>query len=128
MISDLITLLEAQSFTSGSRIYSEEAPASASMPYAIIELTNTEYNKTLDSTGGLIFADILLASVSSTLSAAETLADEIETFIDDYTGSMGSKTCEAVLLNDREINFVPATSGNAGGRYSVILDLQIQYS
>lgn len=128
MISDLITLLEAQSFTSGNRIYSEEAPPTAAMPYVVIELTNTEYNKTLDSTGGLIFADLLVVCVSNTLSAAETLADAVSTFIDDYTGSMGSKTCEAVLLNDREINYEPSTSGTSGGRYSVILDLQLQYS
>lgn len=128
MISDLITLLEAQLFTCGNRIYSEEAPPTAVMPYVVIELTNTEYNKTLDSTGGLEFADLLFVCVSNTLSAAETLADAIRTFIDDYTGSMGAKTCEAVLLNDREINYEPSTSGTAGGRYSVILDLQLQYS
>ena len=128
MISDLITLLEAQSLDCGNRIYSEEAPVTASMPYLIIELTNTEYNKTLDGTGGLIFADLLLVCVSPTLSAAESLADGVETFIDDYSGTMGTKTCQAVLLNDREVNFEPATSGNSGGRYSVILDLQIQYS
>ena len=100
MIADLINLLEAQSFTCGSNIHVEQAPDSATLPYIVLVLENTDYNKTLDTTGGLIFSDLRIECVGKTISQAETLANEVETFIGDYSGTMGSRTCLAVLLDE----------------------------
>lgn len=59
---------------------------------------------------------------------AETLADAVRTFIDDYTGTAGSYTIQAVLMNGESDDYEPPADASDVGVHVVTLDVDIQYN
>jgi len=56
------------------------------------------------------------------------LADAVRVFLDDYSGTAGSETIGAVLLNDESDDYEPPADGSDVGIHVVTLDVTIQYN
>jgi hypothetical protein len=132
MKSGLVSLLLAQSTITdlvGSRIYISNAPQKAIFPHVIITQMSSNENTALDGgSGQLRFLSFDIDCKAKTSLAASNLAKVIREFIDDYSGTAGSDTIGAVIMNDEADDYEPPSDASDTGVYVVTLDLDIQYS
>lgn len=132
MKSGLVSLLTGESTVSAicsSRVYVNRAPQNAVFPHVIITQMSSEENGTLDGASGqLRFLDFDIDCKAKSSVQAESLANAVRVFIDDYSGTAGSYTIGAVLLNDESDDYEPPQDGSDVGVFVVTLDLTVQFN
>jgi hypothetical protein len=132
MKSGLVSLLTGESTVSAicsSRVYVNRAPQNAIFPHVIITQMNSEENGTLDGgSGQLRFLDFDIDCKAKSSVQAESLSNAVRVFIDDYSGTAGSYTIGAVLLNDESDDYEPPQDGSDVGVFVVTLDVTIQFN
>lgn len=132
MKSGLVSLLTGEATVSaicGSRVYVNRAPQNAVFPHVIITQMSSEENGTLDGASGqLRFLDFDIDCKAKSSVQAESLANAVRVFIDDYSGTAGSYTIGAVLLNDESDDYEPPQDGSDVGVFVVTLDLTVQFN
>lgn len=132
MKSGLITLLSAQSSITAicsTRIYMTKAPQRAAFPHVILTQMGSEENVSVDGgSGQLRFLTFDIDCKAKTAAAAESLGNAVRVFLDDFSGTAGSYTIGAVLMNGEADDYEPPTDGSDTGVYTVTLDVEIQYS
>ena len=130
MKSGLVSLLANEATISaivGSRIYVSKAPQTASLPHIVITQIGSGENQTLDGTTGLRFVDFDIDCKDDRSVGAEALGNAVRVFIDDASGTAGSQTIEAVLMNNESTDYEPPVDGSDKGVHVVLLDVTIQY-
>lgn len=131
MVSGLVALLIGEATISAyvaSRVYVNKAPQKAVLPYIIVTQMNSEEFKSFDNTGGLRMLTFDIDCKADRSLEASNVADAVRTFIQDYSGTAGSYTIGAVLLNSETHDFEPPQDGSDVGVHVVTLDLDIQYN
>ena len=132
MKAALVSLLSGESTISAicsNRVYVNRAPQKAIFPQLIITQMNSEENGTLDGgSGQLRFINFDLDCRAKSSLQAAALGDAVRVFIDDYSGTAGSKTIGAVILNDESDDYEPPTDGSDVGVFLVTLDVTIQFN
>jgi hypothetical protein len=132
MKSGLVSLLSSETTItaiSGTRVYVQRAPQNAAFPHIIITQMSSEENTTLDGgSGQLRFVDFDIDCKAKSSVTAESLGNAVRTYIDDYSGTAGSYTIGAVLINDESDDYEPPQDGSDVGVFVVTLDLTIHYS
>jgi len=132
MKSGLVSLLTGESTVSAicsSRVYVNRAPQNAIFPHVIITQMSSEENGTLDGgSGQLRFLDFDIDCKAKSSVQAESLSNAVRVFIDDYSGTAGSCTIGAVLLNDESDDYEPPQDGSDVGVFVVTLDVTIQFN
>ena len=131
MRGGLVSLLTGESTISsivGSRVYVSKAPQTATLPYIVITQMSSEEYKSLDNTGQLRALDFDIDCKADRSVEAETLGNAVRVFIQDYAGTAGSETIEAVLLNDESTDFEPPTDASDVGIHTVLIDVTIQFN
>ena len=129
--SGLVSLLTNESTISnivGSRVYVSKAPQTAPLPYIVITQMTSEEFKSLDNTGNLRAIDFDIDCKADRSVEAETLGNAVRTFIQDYTGTAGTYTIGAVLLNDESTDYEAPTDASDVGVHTVLLDVTIQFN
>ena len=110
-----------------SGVYVEKARQNAALPYIVIGMINTQEYVTMDGTGALRTMSFTLDCLSATSVQAETLANAVRVFIQDYSGTAGTYTIDYVLLNDENSQYFPPEDGSDVGIYIVTLNIDIFY-
>lgn len=132
MKAGLVSLLTAESTITaicGSRVYVNRAPQNAIFPHVIITQMSSEENGTLDGgSGQLRFLDFDIDCKAKSSVTAESLGNAVRTHIDDYSGTAGSFTIGAVIMNDESDDYEPPQDGSDVGVFVVTLDLTIHYN
>ena len=132
MKSGLVSLLTGEATVSAicsSRVYVNRAPQNAIFPHVIITQMNSEENGTLDGgSGQLRFLDFDIDCKAKSSVQAESLSNAVRVFIDDYSGTAGSYTIGAVIMNDESDDYEPPQDGSDVGVFVVTLDLTIHYN
>jgi hypothetical protein len=132
MKSGLVSLLSSEATItaiSGTRVYVQRAPQNAAFPHIIITQMSSEENTTLDGgSGQLRFLDFDIDCKAKSSVTAESLGNAVRTYIDDYSGTAGSYTIGAVLINDESDDYEPPQDGSDVGVFVVTLDLTIHYN
>jgi hypothetical protein len=132
MKSGLVSLLSSEATItaiSGTRVYVQRAPQNAAFPHIIITQMSSEENTTLDGgSGQLRFLDFDIDCKAKSSVTAESLGNAVRTYIDDYSGTAGSYTVGAVLINDESDDYEPPQDGSDVGVFVVTLDLTIHYN
>jgi hypothetical protein len=132
MKSGLVSLLSSETTItaiSGTRVYVQRAPQNAAFPHIIITQMSSEENTTLDGgSGQLRFVDFDIDCKAKSSVTAESLGNAVRTYIDDYSGTAGSYTIGAVLINDESDDYEPPQDGSDVGVFVVTLDLTIHYN
>jgi hypothetical protein len=132
MKSGLVSLLTGEATVSAicsSRVYVNRAPQNAIFPHVIITQMGSEENATLDGASGqLRFIDFDIDCKAKSSVQAESLANAVRVFIDDYSGTAGSFTIGAVLMNDESDDYEPPQDGSDVGVFVVTLDLTVHYN
>jgi hypothetical protein len=131
MIDGLIALLAAENTITtyvSSRIYANYAPEKAPFPYIVITQLNSEEYKAFDATGDLRMITYDIDCKAERALTAIAVADAVRTYIQDYSGTAGNYTIEAVLLNGETHDFEPPSDGSDRGVHVVTLDLDVQYN
>lgn len=131
MKAGLVALFTAESTISslvGSRVYVGTAPQSAVLPHILItQMTSNEFNS-FDATGDLRAVTFDIDCKADRAIEASNLADAVRDFIKDYSGTAGSETIRAVILND-ESDGVESPSDNSDiSTYVVTLDIDVHYN
>lgn len=132
MKSGLVALLSAETTITAicsTRIYIGKAPQTAAFPHVIITQMGSEENVSLDGASGqLRFLTFDIDCKAKTSVQAESLANAVRIFLDDYSGTAGSYTIGAVMLNDESDDYEPPQDGSDVGVHVVTLDFEIQYN
>lgn len=131
MRSGLVSLLNGESTVTdivSSRIYVGNAPQDAAFPHIVITQMSSDEMTMLDSTPGLRNVRFDIDSKSERGVQCETLGNAVRVFLDDYTGTAGSQTIDAVYVNDESTNVEPPRSGEGTPIYVTTLDVNIQYT
>ena len=132
MKSGLVSLLSSEATITAicsTRVYVNRAPQNATFPHVIITQMNSEENTCLDGgSGQLRFLDFDIDCKAKSSVTAESLANAVRTYIDDYSGTAGSFTVGAVLMNDESDDYEPPQDGSDVGVFVVTLDLTIHYN
>jgi hypothetical protein len=104
------------------------ADESAAMPYVLLTEIENDFSLRLDGTGGLILTDVDVDCKAATYNLAQTLADAVKAYFQDYTGAAGTDTVKAVLLNGEKSDYEPPQDGSSVGKHVVTLDFNVQWS
>ena len=132
MKAGLVSLLSAESTVTAiasTRIYVGKAPQKAALPHVIITQMGSEENVSLDGASGTLrFLTFDIDCKAKTSVQAESLANAVRVFLDDYTGIAGSYTIGAVIMNGESDDYEQPSDGSDVGVHVVTLDLEIQYS
>ena len=132
MKSGLVSLLSSEATItaiSGTRVYIQRAPQNAAFPHIIITQMSSDENGTLDGgSGQLRFLDFDIDCKAKSSVTAESLGNAVRTYIDDYSGTAGSSTIGAVLMNDESDDYEPPQDGSDVGVFVVTLDVTIHYN
>lgn len=131
MRSGLVALLRGEStvtsIVGSTGVYVTKAPQTAKLPFVVIDQMDTEEFKSLTSTGKFRRMGFVIACIASTSLGAETLGNAVREFIDDYTGTAGTFTIDAVLLNGEHGGYDPPNDGSDGGFHIISLDVDVFY-
>jgi len=131
MRSGLVSLLANESTVSAivsSRIYISKSPQGAMLPHIVITQMGSDEMGAIDGTPGLRSVDFDIDCKSDRSVEAESLGNIVRVFIDDATGSAGSQTVEAVLLNNESTDYEAPTDASDKGVHTTLLDVTIQYT
>lgn len=132
MKSGLVSLLSSEATItaiSGTRVYVQRAPQNAAFPHIIITQMSSDENGTLDGgSGQLRFLDFDIDCKAKSSVTAESLGNAVRTYIDDYSGTAGTFTIGAVIVNDESDDYEPPQDGSDVGVFVVTLDLTIHYN
>ena len=132
MKSGLVSLLSSEATItaiSGTRVYIQRAPQNAIFPHVIITQMSSEENGTLDGgSGQLRFLDFDIDCKAKSSVTAESLGNAVRTYIDDYSGTAGSYTIGAVIMNDESDDYEPPQDGSDVGVFVVTLDVTIHFN
>jgi hypothetical protein len=129
MKSGLVSLLSSEATItaiSGTLVYVQRAPQNAAFPHIIITQMSSDENGTLDGgSGQLRFLDFDIDCKAKSSVTAESLGNAVRTYIDDYSGTAGTFTIGAVIVNDESDDYEPPQDGSDVGVFVVTLDLKI---
>lgn len=132
MKAALVSLLSGEATISAicsSRVYVNRAPQKAIFPQIVITQMGSEDNGALDGgSGQLRFLEFDLDCRAKSSLEAAALGDAVRVFIDDYSGTAGSKTIGAVIFNDESDDYEPPTDGSDVGVFLVTLDVTVQFN
>ena len=132
MKSGLVSLLSSEATItaiSGTRVYVQRAPQNAAFPHIIITQMSSDENGTLDGgSGQLRFLDFDIDCKAKSSVTAESLGNAVRAYIDDYSGTAGSSTIGAVIMNDESDDYEPPQDGSDVGVFVVTLDVTIHYN
>ena len=132
MKSGLVALLSGEATITAicsTRVYVQKAPQNAAFPHVIITQMSSEENGSLDGASGqLRFLTFDIDCKAKTSVQAESLGNAVRTFLDDYSGTAGSYTIGAVIMNDESDDYEAPTDGSDIGVHVVTLDLDVQYN
>lgn len=132
MKAGLVSLLSGEATITAicsTRVYVQKAPQNAVFPHIIITQMNSDENVSLDGgSGSLRFINFDIDCKARTSVQAESLGNAVRTFLDDYSGTAGSFTIGAVIMNDESDDYEPPQDGSDVGVFVVTLDLDIQYN
>lgn len=132
MKSGLVALLTGEATITaivGSRVFINKAPQTAAYPHIVITLMAANNHLTLNASSNefrTLTFDIDCRAKTSV--GAESLAEAVRTFIDDYTGAAGTYTIQAVLMNGETDDYEPPADASDVGVHTVTLDVDIQYN
>lgn len=98
------------------------------IPYILLTTVESEFNLRLDGTGGLIFTDVDIDCKAATYAKAQTIADAVKDYFQDFAGTAGTDTVKAVLLNGERADYEPGVDKSDSGKHVVTLDFNVQWS
>lgn len=130
MKSGLVSLLVNESTVSaivGTKVFLGKVPQRTELPYIMITQMDSNELQTLDGTTGLRFVTFDIDCKADRSVEAETLGNAVRVFLDDASGTAGSQTIKAVLMNSESTEYEPPTDGSDKGVHVVLLDVTIQY-
>ena len=131
MITGLISLFANEASINtyvSSRIYANKAPEKAPLPYIVITQMSSEEFKSLDNTGNLRMLTFDVDCKAERVLTASAISDAVRVYVQDYSGTAGSYTIGAVLLNSETHDFEPPQDGSDRGVHVVTLDLDVQFN
>jgi hypothetical protein len=132
MKSGLVALLSAEATITAicsTRVYVGKAPQAATFPHVIVTQMSSEENASLDGASGqLRFLNFDIDCKAKTSVQAEALGNAVRVYLDDYSGTAGSYTIGAVILNDESDDYEPPQDGSDAGVHVVTLDVDIHYN
>lgn len=132
MKSGLVSLLTGEATISaicGSRVYVGNAPQKATFPHVVLTQLGSHENYAIDGgSGQLRFVTFDIDCRAKTSVGAESLANAVRVYLDDYSGTAGSYTIGAVLMNGETDDYEPPSDASDTGTYVVTLDVEVQYS
>lgn len=131
MKGDMVSLLTGEATISSlvsSRVYVGSVPQDATYPLILLTQMDTNEMNSFDVTSDLRAVTFDIDCKADRSVEADTLAAAVRAFIADYTGTAGSETIRAVLLNSESDGFEPPTDNSGVGTYVVTLDVDVMYN
>ncbi len=125
--SAVVALLEATAGVTslvGTRIYPQDAPPDAALPYIVYRrgLPNDRV-PALSGVTGLNRAELELFCVSTDYGVAKSVADAVRVGLDGKSGTYASTRLQGVFVEDGQDEFALQIQGGEVGERSISLDV-----
>lgn len=130
MINDLRLLLLAEATIAaivGTNVFVSRAGTGSTLPQIVIEQMGSDEGNDLGTTGDFRGINYDIDCNGGTAQDAFTLAAAVRTFLQDFTGTAGTQTIRAVVLNDERNKVLKSASGTAVAQFQVTLDVDVLY-
>ena len=127
----LVSILTGENSIStlvSTRVYVGNAPQTATFPHIVITQMSSDEMPALDGTPGLRNVRFDIDCKDTRGVDCETLGNAVRVFIDDYSGTAGSETIDAVFLHDESTDIEEPRSGEGNPIYVTTLDISVQYT
>lgn len=99
-----------------------------SLPHISISGISEDYMGTLTSSiGSLRSREIDIDCVAESKVEADSIADAVEAYFGDFTGTAGDHTIKAVLLQDRGEDKIPVNQASQRFKYVTTVTAQVMY-
>lgn len=121
-VEDLFTFLSDAGTAAGSRFYPNTLPQSPTLPAVRYLQVSDPPEHTQSGRSSLRHPRWQLDCYAETYIAARTLAEQLVSLADGYSGQMGATTCYAGFQENARDNYDPET-----GRHWVTLDFEFWY-
>lgn len=125
--SAIVALLEATAAVTdlvGTRIYPQDAPPDAALPYIVYRRgTPSERVPALSGVTGLNRAELELFCVSTNYAVAKSVANAVRVALDGKSGTYASTRLQGVFVEDGQDEFALQVKGSEIGERSVSLDV-----
>lgn len=128
----LRTLLLSEStitslLASTSSVYLDAITQNHEMSYLSVTLLNQDPMMTLGGTTGMRSSDVDIDCVCTSRLKSDALADAVDDFIKDYTGTAGSHTINAVTGVGRAYDVVEIGQGTDTHKYVTTVNIEVQH-
>lgn len=134
MIEHLKTLLREQSFGSGEtavgeRVFTDFIPAGNVRPIIVLRKQSTDHMNTLEGIGEQEMADVEIFVVATNKADADSIADEVEEFLDDADDAeMGDIQLDYAMLTGRDDEAIAPEDGSDARDIFTRLVATLQYT
>jgi hypothetical protein len=108
-----------------SRVLLGFAPLATPLPLIVIQRNDTTYDETYSTEGGLATAQLTVACIAATYTAARALADAVRPVLYATRGSNG---IQRVNVTENDGLIVPPEGENVPAAYQTEIECEINYS
>lgn len=108
--------------------YNANAPEYSAHPFVWFRVNQDNEELTLDGTGGMHECYVDLECVGDTEATAQAAADAVKARLHGTKGTMGSVTCHACFVNDKDDDYVPYMAEGNEGAHIVAYTVKVWYS
>jgi len=129
--SALITILTSDTDVAdlvGSRVYVGYAPQHAAMPHLVLTLMDSEEFQLISGTTGSRQVDFDIDCRAKRSVTAESVGDAVRDALTNYSGTVGSDTVHAIMVQSESNDYEPPADASQTGIHTVTIDVTCQYS
>lgn len=124
----LLSQSSVTNIVSTSGVFVDVAPQNKSLPYVLVDKYTDDRNVTLGGTGSTYTAEIVIQCWERTPTKSKTLADATTAYLQDYTGTAGDVTIDAVIFDDERRGSADAEPGTDYTRFVTEVEYTIHYT
>lgn len=128
---DLRTFIRASTAITdivGTRVHYNYAPAVSVKPLIWFRVKSDKEPLTLDNVGGMHEAMVDIECVGADPDEMLDLADVVKSRFHGYTGAVGSHSCKAAFMSDKDDEYIPKSSQADEGSHIASFTLDLWYT
>lgn len=111
-----------------TRCHYNMVPQASARPNVWFRIASDTEERTMDGVGGLHQAQGDIECVGLTETSAQNVADAVKTRLDGYKGTIGTATCQAAFLRDKDDDYIPYSNQSDEGSHVVAFTLSCWYT
>lgn len=111
----------------GTRLYPDQAPETASTPYAVYSEISRTHEHSMAGASGLARSRIQVDCFATTRALADTAGEGFRELWDGWRGTTGTVNVRSCMIDDESTDYVAPVDANETGMYVRRIDFIVWY-